>query len=486
MSFVHLHTHSEFSLLDGASRVSEMVHLAKETGMPAIALTDHGVLYGAIDLYHQAKLAGIKPIIGLETYVASRSRHQKEGRADRDPYHLILLVKDLTGYRNLIRLSSLSHLEGYYYKPRIDKALLAEHHEGLIALSSCLGGEVASRLLEGDEAGAEQVALEYRQIFGDDYFLEIQDHGMELQARVNEGLARISARTGIPLVATNDTHYTRQDDAEAHDILLCLQTGTVVSDPNRMRFENDEFYLKTPAEMAERFREFPEALANTVRIAERCHLELDTRPLLPQFEVPAGETAERYLRRLAEAGLKARYPELTAAIRDRFEMEFGVIEDMGYAPYFLIVSDFTDYARQHGVAVGPGRGSAAGSIVSYALGITTLDPLRHGLIFERFLNRERISMPDIDIDFDDRNRDRVIDYVARRYGQDHVAQIITFGTMKARAVIRDVGRALDVPLRDVDRLAKLVPPQLNMTLDKAMAMVPELAAAATEPDFARL
>ena len=486
MSFVHLHTHSEFSLLDGASRISDMVRLAAETGMPAIALTDHGVLYGAIDLLTQAKLAGIKPIIGLEAYVATRSRHQKEGRADRDPYHLILLVKDLTGYRNLITLSSRSHLEGYYYKPRIDKALLAEHTEGLIALSSCLGGEVASRLLEADEAGAEQAALEYQRMFGDDYFLEIQDHGMEEQARVNEGLARIAQRTGIPLVATNDSHYTRQDDAEAHDILLCLQTGTVTSDQKRMRFHNDEFYLKTPAEMAERFRDFPEAVANTVRIAERCSLQLDTRPLLPRFEVPAGQTPEAYLRGLAEQGLKVRYPELGKVVMDRFETEMSVIQEMGYAPYFLIVSDFISYARGHGVAVGPGRGSAAGSIICYALGITTLDPLQHGLIFERFLNRERISMPDIDVDFDDRNRDRVIDYVGQRYGQDHVAQIITFGTMKARAVIRDVGRALDVPLRDVDHLAKLVPPQLNMTLDKAMQMVPELAQAEKDPVYERL
>jgi DNA polymerase-3 subunit alpha len=486
MSFVHLHTHSEFSLLDGASRISEMVRLAAETGMPAIALTDQGVLYGAIDLYLLAKAAGIKPIIGQEAYVATRSRLQKEGRADRDPYHLILLVKNLTGYRNLIRLASLAHLEGYYYKPRIDKALLAEHAEGLIALSSCLGGEVASRLLEGDETGAAQAVREYQKIFGEDFFLEIQDHGMAEQARVNEGLARLSQRTGVPLVATNDTHYTRQDDAEAHDILLCLQTGTVISETNRMRFHNDEFYLKTPAEMQERFRDFPEAVANTVRIAERCQLELETETRLPRFDVPTGETAETYLRRLAEEGLKRRYPEITPTIRDRFEMEFSVIEDMGYAAYFLIVSDFTDFARKNGVAVGPGRGSAAGSIISYALGITELDPLRHGLIFERFLNRERISMPDIDMDFDDRNRDRVIDYVARRYGQDHVAQIITFGTMKARAVIRDVGRALGLPLPDVDRLAKLVPPQLNMTLDKAMQMVPELAAAATDPDYARL
>jgi DNA polymerase III subunit alpha len=486
MSFVHLHTHSEYSLLDGASRVADMVRLAAETGMPAIALTDHGVLYGAIELYLQARAAGINPIIGQEAYVATRSRHQKEGRADRDPYHLILLVKNLTGYRNLIQLSSQAHLEGYYYKPRIDKALLAEHSEGLIALSSCLGGEVANRLLEGDEVGAEQAARDYQRMFGEDYFLEIQDHGMEDQARVNEGLARLSQRTGIPLVATNDSHYTRKDDAEAHDILLCLQTGTVVSDTRRMRFQNDEFYLKTPDEMAERFRDFPDAVGNTLRIAERCNLQLETRPLLPRFEVPGGETAEGYLRKLAAQGLTARYPDLTPVVRERFEMELGVIEAMGYAPYFLIVSDFIDYARSHGVAVGPGRGSAAGSIVSYALGITTLDPLQHGLIFERFLNRERISMPDIDIDFDDRNRDRVIDYVGQRYGQDHVAQIITFGTMKARAVIRDVGRALDIPLREVDRLAKLVPPQLNMTLDKALQMVPELAAAAQEPDFERL
>src|SRR5947209_5002265 len=373
MSFVHLHTHSEYSLLDGASRISEMVRHAVETGVPAIALTDHGVMYGAIELLAQAKAAGINPIIGQEAYVATRSRNQKEGRADRDPYHLILLVKDLTGYRNLIQLSSLAHLEGYYYKPRIDKALLAEHTEGLIALSSCLGGEVANRLLERDETGAEQAAMEYQRMFGDDYFLEIQNHGMEEQLCVNEGLVRISRRTGIPLVATNDSHYTRRDDAEAHDILLCLQTGTVVSEPKRMRFQNDEFYLKTPAEMADRFREFPEAVANTLRIAERCHLELDTRPLLPRFEVPAGQTSEGYLRRLAEEGLKARYPQMGQVVRDRFETELSVIQDMGYAAYFLIVSDFIGYARANGVAVGPGRGSAAGSIVCYVLGITTLD-----------------------------------------------------------------------------------------------------------------
>ncbi len=486
MSFVHLHTHSEYSLLDGASRIADMIRVAVETGMPAMALTDHGVLYGAIDFYLQARAAGINPILGEEMYVATRSRHQKEGRVDRDPYHLILLVKDLTGYRNLIELSSRAHLEGYYYRPRIDKELLAQHRDGLIALSSCLGGEVANRLLEADPAGAEEAAREYQRLFGEDYFLEIQDHGMPEQARVNEGLAAISARTGIPLVATNDSHYTRRDDAEAHDILLCLQTGTIVSDPKRMRFHNDEFYLKGPQEMAERFAAFPEAVANTLRIAERCNLQFEIRPLLPRFEVPAGETAESCLRRLAEQGLGQRYPDRPGPVRERLEQELSVITEMGYAPYFLIVSDFIEYARAHGVAVGPGRGSAAGSIVSYALGITTLDPLRHGLIFERFLNRERISMPDIDIDFDDRNRDRVIDYVARRYGEDHVAQIITFGTMKARAVIRDVGRALDIPLREVDRLAKLVPPSLGMTIERALQMVPDLAAAAQDPAFAGL
>jgi len=486
MSFVHLHTHSEFSLLDGASRIEDMIRVAVETGMPAMALTDHGVLYGAIDFYLQARAAGINPILGAEMYVATRSHLQKEGRVDRDPHHLIVLVKNATGYRNLIELSSRSHLDGYYYRPRVDKELLARHRSGLIVLSSCLGGEVGNRLLEGDAAGAEAAAREYQQIFGEDFFLEIQDHGMPDEARVNEGLVALAHRTGIPLVATNDAHYTQRDDAEAHDILLCLQTGTIVSDPKRLRFQNDEFYLKSPQEMAERFRELPEAVENTLRIAERCHLQLETRPLLPRFEVPNGEAAERYLRRLAEEGLRVRYPEMPPAVRDRFEGELRVITEMGYAPYFLIVSDFIAYARSHGVAVGPGRGSAAGSIICYALGITTLDPLRHGLIFERFLNLERISMPDIDIDFDDRNRDRVIDYVAQRYGQEHVAQIITFGTMKARAVIRDVGRALNVPLRDVDRLAKLVPATLGMTIERALQMVPELAAAEQDQTYARL
>src|SRR5256712_11254423 len=486
MSFVHLHTHSEYSLLDGASRIQDMIRVAVETGMPAMALTDHGVLYGAVDFYLQAKANGINPSIGQEMYVAARSHLLKEGRLDRDPYHLILLVKDVTGYRNLIELSSRAHLDGYYYKPRVDKELLAQHHEGLIALSGCLGGEVASRLLDADVAAAETAAREYQAIFGEDYFLEVQEHGLPEQAHVNEGLRELSQRTGIPLVVTNDSHYTRRDDAEAHDILLCLQTGTIVSDPKRMRFQGDQFYLKTPAEMEEQFPDWLEARENTLRIAERCHLELETRPLLPTFDVPKGQTAETYLRTLVERGLQTRYPDMPAAVRERFEEEFSVITDMGYAPYFLIVGDFVEYARNHRVAVGPGRGSAAGSNVSHAPGRHTLVSLAPSLIFERFLNRERISMPDIDIDFDDRNRDRVIEYVADRYGQDHVAPIITFGTMKAPAAVRDVGRALNIPLRDVDRLAKFVPPSLGMTIEKAIHMVPELREAEQDPAFAKL
>jgi DNA polymerase-3 subunit alpha len=488
MAFVHLHVHSEYSLLDGASRISDLVQRAVATGMPALALTDHGVLYGAIDFYVAARAAGIKPILGCELYVAGRSLEQKEAHIDRDPHHLIVLVRNQAGYRNLLELVTRSHLDGFYYRPRVDKAFLRRHAEGLIALSACLGGEVCSRLIDGDYDGAKQAALEYRDIFGpENYFLELQDHGLPPQASVNAALQRISQETGIPLVATNDSHYTRREDAEAHDVLLCLQTGTVVAEPKRMRFEGDEFYLKSPEEMAARFAFAPEAVANTLLIAQRCDLELELdRPKLPRYEVPAGLTPDAYLRRLAETGLRSRYPTPTPEVSARFEEELTVITEMGYASYFLIVSDFVAYARQAGVSVGPGRGSATGSIVSYALGITTLDPLRHGLIFERFLNRERVSMPDIDIDFDDRNRDRVIEYVAQKYGHDHVAQIITFGTMKARAVIRDVGRVLDVPLPEVDRLAKLVPLAIGMTLEKAIQLVPELRDAERQPAYEKL
>ncbi len=488
MSFVHLHVHSEYSLLDGASRIHELVQLAAATGMPALALTDHGVLYGAIEFYVAARAAGIKPIIGCEVYVAGRSREQKEAHVDRDPHHLILLARDTDGYRNLLQLVTSSHLEGFYYRPRVDKELLRRHASGLIALSACLGGEVCSRIREGDELGALAAAVELREIFGpENFYLELQDHGMPLQRQANEALMRISGQTGIPLVATNDSHYTARDDAEAHDVLLCLQTGTVVAEPKRMRFEGQEFYLKTPEEMGALFEFAPSALTNTLAIAERCALELELdQPRLPRYEVPPGETPESHLRHLAETGLQARYPEVTPAVRERLEREYQVIVEMGYASYFLIVSDFVSYARRAGVSVGPGRGSAAGSIVSYALGITTLDPLRHGLIFERFLNPERVSPPDIDIDFDDRNRDRVIDYVAEKYGHGHVAQIITFGTMKARAVIRDVGRVLGVPLPDVDRLAKLVPFAIGITLERAMQMVPELRDAEQQPAYEKL
>jgi len=485
MSFVHLHVHSEYSLLDGASRISDLVQRAAADGMPALALTDHGVLYGAVEFYTAARAAGIKPIVGCELYVAGRSHEQKEAHVDRDPHHLIVLVRDREGYRNLLQLVTRSHLYGFYYKPRVDKELLRRHAGGLIALSACLGGEVCMRIREGDYAGARDTALEFRDIFGaENYYLELQDHGIALQADANAALCRISAETGIPVVATNDSHYTHRDDAEAHDVLLCLQTGTVVAEPRRMRFEGDEYYLKSPAEMQERFASLPEAITNTLEIADRCNLELELeRPKLPRYEVPGGQAPEAYLRQLAEAGLQARYQPITPEVRARFEEEFAVIAEMGYASYFLIVSDFVAHARRIGVSVGPGRGSAAGSIVSYALGITTLDPLRHGLLFERFLNRERVSMPDIDIDFDDRNRDRVIDYVAAKYGQDHVAQIITFGTMKARAVIRDVGRVLGVPLPDVDRLAKLVHFALGMKLEKAIHMVPELREAEQHPAY---
>ncbi len=488
MSFVHLHVHSEYSLLDGASRIPDLVQLAAASGMPALALTDHGVLYGAVEFYTAARAAGIKPIIGCELYVAGRSHEQKEAHVDRDPHHLIVLVRNAEGYGNLLQLVTRSHLDGFYYRPRVDKDLLRRHAGGLIALSACLGGEVCARIRDRDYAGARDAALEFQEIFGrGNYFLELQDHGIALQGEANAALCQISGETGIPLVATNDAHYSRRDDAEAHDVLLCLQTGTVVAEPRRLRFEGDEFYLKSPAEMRERFASRPEAVANTLEIADRCSLELELdRPRLPRYDVPAGQTPEAYLRQLAEAGLRARYQPITPAVRARFEEEFAVIAEMGYASYFLIVSDFVAYARRAGVSVGPGRGSATGSIVSYALGITTLDPLRHGLLFERFLNRERVSMPDIDIDFDDRNRDRVIDYVAAKYGQDRVAQIITFGTMKARAVIRDVGRVLGVPLPDVDRLAKLVPFALGMTLEKAIQMVPELREAELHPSYERL
>ncbi len=469
--FVHLHTHTEYSLLDGAARIGELVDTAKRMGQPAVAITDHGVLYGAVEFTTAARRAGIKPIIGCEMYMAPRSRHDKEGKADRDPNHLVLIARDLTGYRNLVRLVSRSHLEGHYYKPRIDKELLAEHAEGLICLSACIGGELPQAILRGDMDAAESVARQHMEIFGpDNYLLELQDHGIPEEVEIRAGLVEMARRTGLPLVCTNDSHYVRAEDAEAHDILLCLQTGARRQEEKRFRFHGPQFYMAGGAEMAQRFAAYSEAASNTLAVAARCGLELPMgKTLLPRYSpIPEGLDADSYLRELCEQGLRERYPEPTREARERLAMELDVIRETGFAAYFLIVWDFIRAARCDGVKVGPGRGSAAGSLVAYVLRITNICPLRYGLIFERFLNRERVSMPDIDIDFDDRRRDRVIEYVQEKYGRDRVAQIITFGTMAARAAIRDVGRVLDVPLTDVDRLAKLVPAQIGITLEKAL------------------
>ena len=476
--FVHLHTHSEFSLLDGAARIPELVARAKAMGQPAVAVTDHGVLYGAVELYTAATAAGVRPILGCEVYMAPRSHRDKEGRADRDPHHLVLLVRDATGYSNLVSLSTTAHLEGYYYKPRIDKALLADHSQGLICLSGCIGGELPQAILAGDLDAAERVARQHLEIFGaDNYFLELQDHGMAEEAAVREGLLEIARRTGLPLICTNDSHYIEPADAEAHDILLCLQTGARRDDEKRFRFQGPHFYLASGEEMRRRFLAYGEAAANTLAVAARCDWKLELgQPHLPAYSpIPEGLDADSYLAELCRSGLVERFgPDPSREARERLAMELDVIRQTGFAAYLLIVWDLTRAARCDGVVVGPGRGSAAGSLVAYVLRITNVDPLRYGLIFERFLNLERREMPDIDIDFDDRRRDRVLQYVTGKYGQDRVAQIITFGTMAARAAIRDVGRVLDVPLPDVDRLAKLVPASVGITLDRAMAEARDL------------
>jgi DNA polymerase-3 subunit alpha len=458
-TFVHLHNHTEYSLLDGASRIPAMVARAAELGMPAIGLTDHGVMYGAIHFYKACREAGIKPIIGCEVYVAPRSRLLREGRVDRDPNHLTLLAANREGYLNLMRLCTVGQMEGMYYKPRIDKEILAEHAKGLIALSGCLQGEAASRIVDGDIDGARESVAAYRDIFGKDSFLlEVQRHGIDRQVEVNAALAKFGEEFGLRLCATNDLHYVHRNDSEAHDVLLCLQTGARFNDPNRWRFSTQENYLKTPAEMIEAFADLPEALASTIEVADQCDLKLDLgATLLPPFDVPDGLTPDQYLGRLVLKGMEWRFGEPSSAVKERAEQELSVIKATGYASYFLIVWDFYNFARQNGIVVGPGRGSAAGSLVSYCLGITNLDPLQHGLIFERFLNIDRVSMPDIDCDFSVEGRERVIRYVSEKYGVDRVAQIITFTTMASKAAIRDVGRVLEVPLRDTDRLAKLVP-----------------------------
>jgi len=476
-SFVHLHVHSEFSLLDGLSRIGEMTRHAAEAGMPALALTDHGAMYGAIPFYQAATAAGIKPIIGVEAYVAPRRHTDKEPRIDANPYHMVLLAKDLTGYRNLMTLITRAHLDGYYYRPRIDKELLAAHSEGLIGLSGCLSGELLRRLGEGDEKAAERAADEYRSILGEgNYFVEVQDHGVPDQVRLHPQLVELARRMNLPLVATNDTHYTVPEQHDAHDLLLCIQTGANLDTPGRMHFDTNEFYLKSSDEMRSLFNgELPEAMDNTLRISEMVDLRLEFDQLrLPHFPVPQGETATTWLRKECERGLAARYGEpIPEAVRHRFEYELGIIDRMGYSAYFLIVADFTRFAREQEIMT-TCRGSAPGSIVTYSLGITPVDPLEYGLPFERFLNPDRVTMPDIDIDFQDSRRDEVIRYVTEKYGDDRVAQIITFGTLGAKAAIRDVGRAMSLTYAEADRVAKAVPNELNISLDRAIETSPQL------------
>ena len=485
-TFVHLHNHTEYSLLDGASRIQAMVARAAELEMPALALTDHGVMYGAIHFYKACREAGIKPIVGCEVYVAPRSRLLREGRVDRDPNHLTLLAADHEGYVNLMKLCTVGQMEGMYYKPRIDKEILAEHSRGLIALSGCLQGEAASRITDGDLEGARESVATYRDIFGADRFLlEVQRHGIDKQVEVNLALAKFGAEFGLRLCATNDLHYVHRHDSEAHDVLLCLQTGARFNDPGRWRFSTQENYLKTPEEMLATFSDLPDALASTLDVAEMVDLKIKLgETLLPPFDVPDGMTPDAYLGKIVEDGMKWRYGTPDATVKVRAASELDVIRQTGYASYFLIVWDFYNFARKSGIPVGPGRGSAAGSLVSYCLGITNIDPLEHGLIFERFLNIDRVSMPDIDCDFSVEGREKVIRYVSQKYGADRVAQIVTFTTMASKAAIRDVGRVLEVPLRDTDRLAKLVPvwQGRSKSLEDAIKEVPEFREAYESSD----
>ncbi len=469
--FAHLHVHTEFSLLDGASRIPDLIAAAKAEGMDAIAITDHGAMYGVIDFYKEAKKQGVKPIIGCEVYVAPGDRHERAEVNGVKYYHLILLAENQTGYRNLVKLVSYANIEGFYYKPRVDHELLRKYHEGIICLSACVAGEVPRALIADNPDRADALVREYIDIFGkENYFLEIQNHGLEEERKSNAGLIALAKKYGLGLVATNDSHYVRREDSDFHDILLCIQMAKTVDDPDRMRFNSDDYYLKTPEEMAALFPDCPEAIENTMKIAERCNVEFEFGHLqLPYYPIPAPHKDDQaYLRFLCEQALPERYPDAAPAARDRLEYELGIIHRMGYDSYFLIVWDFINYSREHGIGVGPGRGSAAGSIVSYLLGITNLDPMKYDLLFERFLNPERVSMPDIDVDFDYIQRGKVIEYVKERYGYDHVAQIVTFGTMAAKGAIRDVGRALNMPYAQVSDIAKLVPNELKMTLDKAM------------------
>lgn len=468
--FVHLHVHTEYSLLDGAARIRDLVSRAAEMGMQALAITDHGSMFGVVDFYKAARKAGIKPILGCEVYVAPRTMEDREPGRDDANYHLVLLAENETGYRNLLHIVSEAYTRGFYYKPRTDKDTLRKHSQGLIALSACLGGEVPAAILNRQMDRARASAKEYQDIFGaGNFYLELQDHGLAEQAGVSRELIKMSHELGIPLVVTNDLHYVHKEHAEVQDVLLCIGTGRTVDDEGRMAFGAQEFYLKSAEEMRLLFGEYPEALLNTVGIAERCNVDLDfSQMFLPEYEIPAGHTLDTYLREICLEGLTKRYPEADQTVWERLDFELKVIREMGFSGYFLIVWDFVRFARESGVLVGPGRGSAAGSLVAYVLGITNLDPLKYDLLFERFLNPERVSMPDIDIDFCYEKREQVIRYVIERYGADRVAQIITFGTMAARAAIRDVGRALNMPYGDVDKVAKLVPGELGITLDKAL------------------
>ncbi len=475
-NFVHLHVHTEYSLLDGSARITELIDEVKSMGMEAIAITDHGGMFGVIDFYKYAKKQGIKPIIGCEVYTASRTMVDKDPVKDKNQGHLVLLAKNMVGYKNMLKIVSKGYTDGFYYKPRIDSLVLEEYHEGIIALSACLAGSIQRRLLNQDYFGAKEEALKLASIFGEEHFyLELQDHGLEEQRSVNKQLLKLSKETGIPLVASNDIHYLRKEDAEVHDILLCIQTGKTVDEKERMKFPSNEFYLKSPDDMERIFPYAIEALDNTVKIAAMCNVEFDFNQIhLPNYEVPENVEPKEYLRKLCLNGLIQRYGKGSDTLRERLEYELTTIENMGYVEYFLIVWDFIRYAKENEIMVGPGRGSAAGSIVAYTLGITDIDPIKYNLIFERFLNPERISMPDIDIDFCFERRQEVIDYVIRKYGKEKVAQIITFGTMAARAAIRDVGRAVNMPYAQVDTIAKQIPFQIGMTIKKALEINKDL------------
>ena len=487
MSFVHLHVHTEYSLLDGACRIGQLVHTAKELGQHAIAITDHGVMYGVIDFYKAAKKEGIKPILGCEVYVAARQRTDKTHQLDSSSYHLILLCKNETGYHNLMKIVSDAYVTGFYNRPRTDFSVLERYHEGLICLSACLAGEVPQALLRGDYEAAKEIALRYKSLFGEDYYIELQDHQMAEQRQILPSLARLAKECGIGLVATNDVHYIEKEDAQAQKVMMAVQMGKTVEDESELFFPTQEFYLKTGEEMLELFGEFEGAIENTGKIADQCNVEIEFGHYhLPVFPLEEGRTAKETLFALVKEGYERRFPQGSEEAWSRLQYELETIEQMGFIDYFLIVRDFIQYAREHGIAVGPGRGSAAGSLVSYVLGITDIDPMKYNLLFERFLNPERISMPDIDIDFCFERRGEVIEYVAHKYGRDHVAQIVTFGTMLARAAIRDAGRALNIPYGDVDAVAKLVPAELGMTLARALEISPRLRELREQPVMRRL